>query len=145
MTERPAVHDWAMHLAEVCATRSTCVRRAVGCILLNVHNEVLATGVNGVPRGTVHCIQVPCAGAGAPTGQSLDLCLSTHAEMNALIQCRDIWQIAACYVTTAPCVMCIRALLNTGCQAIYFAEEYAHVQARDVWQGQGRLWVHLRR
>lgn len=46
---------WAMELARVTARRSTCLRRSVGCVLLNARGHVLATGYNGVAAGLPHC------------------------------------------------------------------------------------------
>ena len=46
---------WALELAGVTAKRSTCLRRAVGCVLLDAKGRVLATGYNGVPAGQPHC------------------------------------------------------------------------------------------
>jgi len=47
--------QWALQLAEVTARRSTCCRRAVGCVLIDGLGHVLATGYNGVAAGLPHC------------------------------------------------------------------------------------------
>ena len=39
-----------MQIARVVATRSTCLRRQVGAVLV-MNRQILATGYNGVPRG----------------------------------------------------------------------------------------------
>ena len=52
---RPAVPEWGLRIAEVVATRSTCLRRAVGCVILDRRGNILATGHNGVPSGSAHC------------------------------------------------------------------------------------------
>ncbi len=44
-----------MEVAKVTAKRSTCLRRNVGCVLLNARGHVLATGYNGVAAGRPHC------------------------------------------------------------------------------------------
>ncbi len=133
---RSDVDDYFLKLAKLTATRTTCLRRAVGCVLVDESNRVLATGYNGTPRGFPHCNEGhPCPGATAPSGQALDSCYSVHAEQNALLQCGDVNRIRTCYVTVSPCVTCVKLLLNTGCQRIVFAERYAHDEAaRALWQ-----------
>lgn len=64
MTERIPVGQWAMELAYTCSRRSTCLRRAVGCVLLDEANHVLSTGYNGVHAGAPHCNQPNVVGSG---------------------------------------------------------------------------------
>jgi dCMP deaminase len=59
--------------------------------------------------------------------------MATHAEQNALLQCRDVEQIDTCYTTASPCITCVKLLMNTGCRSIVFAEEYPHPEAMDLW------------
>lgn len=150
---------WGLELARVTSLRGTCLRRQVGCILVNVRGHVLATGYNGRAAGIQHCnfqaarlgasgiameICHPhaCSGALAPSGTDLDSCEAIHAEANALLQCRDVSAIDTAYVTVSPCVSCTKLLLNTGCQSIVFSEAYAHdKKARELWERAGRDWV----
>lgn len=144
--------DWGLRLARVCALRSTCLRRAVGCVLVNADGHVLATGYNGVAKGQHHCNEPDpvgaivrfshsCPGALAPSGTMLDGCHAIHAEQNALLQCRDPQAIETCYVTTAPCMTCVKLLLNTTCRRIVFQETYAHPEAKELWVLAGRDWI----
>jgi dCMP deaminase len=82
-----------------------------------------------------------CPGAESPSGTNLDGCHAIHAEQNALLQCRDVWEIETCYITTSPCVTCVKLLLNTSCQRIVFNEEYINLDAKGIWEGAGREWV----
>lgn len=158
---RPSRDTWAMQLAILTAQRTTCCRRAVGCVLLNDRGHVIATGYNGVAAGLPHCNEVTgmedhpsrntrvlvygnaCSGAQAPSGTNLDGCQAIHAEQNALLQCRDVYSIHTCYVTASPCMTCCKLLLNTSCERIVYAEEYPHSSAKDLWTGTGRLWEHF--
>lgn len=135
---RPTRDEYFMAMARLVATRATCARRAVGCVLVDLRGHVLATGYNGVPGGFEHCIDVPCPGAGLTSGQGLDACEAVHAEMNALTQCRDVYEIETVYCTTAPCVSCAKALLSTSARRIVFAETYPQA---DAARG---LWLRLR-
>lgn len=137
---RPSRDQWAMRIVQDTATRGTCARRKVGCVLLDARGHVLATGYNGPASGQLHCIVTPCAGAEMPSGTGLELCEAVHAEQNALLQCRDVYSIATCYVSVSPCVTCVKLLLNTSCRRIVFAGEYPHDKSRELWIGAGREW-----
>lgn len=159
---------WAMELATTTAKRSTCLRRSVGCVLLNARGHVLATGYNGVPAGMKHCNEaayrndlgmsspVPiigmaavapiaeeffphaCPGSEAASGTNLDGCHAIHAEQNALLQCRDVNDIEECFVTARPCMTCTKLLLNTSCKWIRYRDEYPDSRASDLWFKSGR-------
>lgn len=133
-----------MEMTALVATRATCKRRQVGCVLINQQGHVLATGYNGVHSGAVHCTDVPCPGANQPSGQGLHLCQAIHAEQNALIQCRNINEIHTAYVSTSPCVACVRLLANTGVRRIVFAEVYPHVESERIAESRGISWEHYR-
>lgn len=150
--------EWALKLAMLTAQRTTCCRRAVGCVLLNARGHVLSTGYNGVAAGLPHCNEEKrkvgsgkpmgifphaCSGAKAPSGTNLDGCQAIHAEQNALLQCRDMYAIHTAYVTASPCMTCCKLLLNTSCQRIVYVEEYPHSAAKDLWTGAWRAWEQL--
>lgn len=128
-------------MARLVASRATCSRRQVGCVLVNARRHVLATGYNGPPAGFPHCIDEPCAGAGLPSGTGLEACQAIHAEQNALLQCHDVYAIDAAYVTTAPCVTCTKLLLNTSCRRIVFSQHYPHAaEASALWRLNNPAW-----
>lgn len=142
MILRLGTDDYFVKMARLVAQRATCHRRAVGCVLVNQQNHVIATGYNGVAKGQPHCIDTPCAGAHCASGTGLHLCEAIHAEQNALLQCSNINDIHTAYVTASPCIQCIRLLLNTSCHRIVFAEEYPHTESKQLWIEDGRMWVH---
>lgn len=162
---RPTRDEWGLQLAQVTASRSTCLRRSVGCVLVDKRGHILATGYNGVAAGQKHCnepqdvnvvaylkamkaLPVPyphaCPGAQSPSGTNLDGCQAIHAEQNALLQCGKVREIDTCYTTTAPCMTCVKLLLNTSCQRIVFKEDYPHSEARVLWENAGRIWLQLK-
>lgn len=142
---RPSIDEYFTQMATLVASRGTCARRLVGCVLTNRHRHVIATGYNGVPSGLPHCRGAgdggQCSGAAAAPGQSLDACMAIHAEQNALLQCPDMQDIETAYVTASPCITCTKLLLNTSCRRIVFSEEYPHPSARDLWLQAGREWI----
>ena len=175
---RPTRDQWGLDIAKVTAKRATCLRRSVGCVLVDARGHVLATGYNGVSAGAKHCneaVSVPkdykpwgkiveiegkliqperpsrfeieypyaCPGAYSPSGTNLDACQAIHAEQNALMQCKSVWDIHTTYVTVSACMTCVKLLLNTICSRIVFGEEYVHADARSMWLNAGREWVFL--
>lgn len=156
MTTRPLIVQYGLALARVASTRSTCLRRSVGCVLLDDRGRVLSIGYNGVPSGCPHCNEVTqnvngteiygnaCPGARSASGTHLDDCYAIHAEQNALLQCRDPDSVVTCCVTTSPCVMCVKLLLNLPvCKTIAFLDEYTQPSAKQLWEQSGRLWVKV--
>jgi len=146
---RPSRDEYYMKMARLVATRTTCLRRAVGCVLVNARGHVLSTGVNGVAVGMPHCNQADpfdptgypnaCIGAQLLSGVGHDQCGAIHAEQNALLQCRDVWTIDTCYVTTFPCVTCAKLLLNTSCSRIVYADDHPmRPMAEELWLSAGR-------
>lgn len=139
---RPGEDAYFLEIARVVATRSTCPRRSVGCVLVDKNKHILATGYNGVPRGMPHCIDEPCDGATANSGEHLNKCLSIHAEQNALIQCPDTEAIKTAYVTCSPCMHCVKMLANTSIEHLVFSEMYCNwLEVRDFWLSLGKTYA----
>ena len=147
---RPDLDRYFIDMAKLVASRSTCVRRIVGCVLVDSKNHVLATGYNGVPAGVRHCNEASasggavvfrhaCDGANSPSGTNLDACAAVHAEQNAVLQCSDAHSIARAYVTAFPCTSCAKLLLNTSCREIVYLEPYADGNGMKLWIASGRV------
>lgn len=135
-------HQMNLHIASIIATRTTCIRRGVGCVLVNARGEILSTGYNGVASGQPHCsdnLGKHCSGSSAKTGENLEGCQAIHAEQNALMQCANVQEIEAAYVTASPCMHCMKMLLNTSCKHIYALEVYDD-KALDLWVKSGRAF-----
>ncbi len=142
---RPSRDEWLMALALVTALRSTCRRRAVGCVFADSFSRVLSTGYNGNARGLPHCIETPCLGVDDLSGNTLR-CEAVHAEQNCALMLRDPMVLHACYTTVSCCESCVKLLLNTGCHRIIFLEEYENesgLAAKKLWIAGGRSWEKL--
>ncbi|MDL2226926.1 cytidine/deoxycytidylate deaminase family protein [Deltaproteobacteria bacterium OttesenSCG-928-M10] len=113
---RPDWDEYFLRLAELAATRATCLRRRVGAVLV-AERRVLATGYNGAPKGLPHCLDVGClrADLGIPSGQRHEICRGIHAEQNAILQAAQhgvAVRGATLYCTNQPCAICAKLLLN---------------------------------
>ncbi|MDU0460080.1 MAG: cytidine/deoxycytidylate deaminase family protein [Geobacteraceae bacterium] len=133
---RPSWDQYFMDITRLVATRSTCLRRQVGAILVKDRN-ILATGYNGVPSGISHCDAAGCLRERlkVPSGERHELCRGLHAEQNAIIQAaRHGINIEASilYCTTMPCIICTKMLINAGITKVVYAEGYADDLAREM-------------
>lgn len=133
---RPSWDQYFMDITRLVATRSTCLRRHVGAILVKDRN-ILATGYNGVPSGISHCDASGCLRERlkVPSGERHELCRGLHAEQNAIIQAaRHGINIdgSTLYCTTMPCIICTKMLINAGISTIIYGEGYADALAREM-------------
>ncbi len=133
---RPSWDQYFIDITHLVATRSTCLRRQVGALLVKERN-ILSTGYNGTPSGISHCEQVGCLRERlkVPSGERHELCRGLHAEQNAIIQAaRHGVNIdgATLYCTTMPCIICTKMLINAGIHRIVFEEGYADELAREM-------------
>lgn len=127
-SQRPSWDEYFMKLAHEVATRTTCLRRAVGAVIVK-DRRILATGYNGVPTKLKHCDEVGCLRQqlGTPSGQRHEICRGLHAEQNAIIQAARYGiniTDASIYITTQPCVVCAKMLINAGITEIVYANPY---------------------
>ena len=138
---RPAWEDYFMEIAQVVGTRSSCLRRNVGALLVK-NRQILATGYNGVPRGLRHCEERGCLREelGVPSGERHELCRGLHAEQNAIIQAAYHGvsiEGAELYCTHQPCVVCAKMLVNAGIAVVYYAGDYPDALAMEVFEEAG--------
>lgn len=134
--QRPSWDEYFMKLANDVATRTTCLRRAVGCVIVK-DNRILATGYNGVPCGLRHCSETGCLreDLGVPSGQRHEICRGLHAEQNAIIQAAkygiDI-SGSKIYVNTQPCIVCAKMIINSGIEEIIYQHPYDDELSRQL-------------
>ena len=139
MTEknsRPSWETYFMNITNLVAQRSTCLRRAVGAVLVK-DKRILSTGYNGSPSNLKHCAEVGCLREklGIESGKMHELCRGIHAEQNAIIQAayhgvsvKD----ASIFCTNQPCSICARMIINAGIKKIYYQSGYADSLAKEL-------------
>ena len=145
--QRPSWDKYFIEITRLVATRSTCLRRGVGALLVKDRN-ILATGYNGAPSGISHCSKTGCLRErlNVPSGERHELCRGLHAEQNAIIQAaRHGVNIdgATLYCTTMPCVICTKMLINAGIKRVVFDDGYADDLAREMIAESGIEVVHF--
>ena len=117
---RPSWTEYFRDLVKLTATRSSCARLHVGCILI-LENRIIAQGYNGFLAGCPHesCIQY---------GHEM---ATVHAEQNAIADCAK--RGVSCnncqaYITHYPCLTCTKMLLAAGITEIFYIDNYNNDQ-----------------
>jgi dCMP deaminase len=134
--ERPSNDEYFMEMAQLVSSRSTCLRRKVGAVIVK-EKRVLSTGYNGSPKGTKHCEELGCIRVkmNVPSGTRHELCRGVHAEQNAVTQAAYFGVSvdgATIYTTTYPCSMCAKILINAGIKEIVYSEGYADDLSKEL-------------
>ena len=111
--------DWKnyfMSLTYLIASRSSCDRLHVGCVLVK-ENHVISSGYNGFLAGHPHISRVRDNHEQA----------TVHAEQNCIADCakRGIsTENSTAYITHYPCINCCKILLASGISTIIYDEDY---------------------
>lgn len=125
---RPSWDEYFMRIAQVASTRSNCIKRKVGAVVVK-DRRIVSTGYNGTPRGTKNCNEGGCPRCSslAVSGTRLDECLCSHAEENAITQAAyhgTSVKDGCLYSTFSPCLMCAKMIINSGITEVVFNVGY---------------------
>ncbi len=129
--------EYFMQIVEVVKTRSTCLRRQVGAVIVK-DNRIITTGYNGAPSHLKHCTELGgCERQkmGIPSGERHELCRALHAEQNAIIQAAKLGNTtegATIYVNVQPCVICAKMIINAGIVRVVYKGEYPDEMAKAM-------------
>ena len=143
--------NYYLDIAKAVAQRSTCLRKHVGCVIVN-NDEIIATGYNGAPRGRKNCNEL-----GFCTKKKLfpdvrhsgyDACRSVHAEQNAIISARRKDMIGSMLYlvlynpekdefeeNASSCQMCRKLIINAGIEKVIVRDKndfgYTIIDVKD--------------
>ncbi len=140
---RPNWNEYFMAIAKIVSTRSTCNSRPTGAVIVR-DKQILSTGYNGSMPGAPHCTDENfddgkpfCfrRSIEAPEDDKYNYCRASHAEANAVARAARLGislDGATCFVTLAPCYVCLKLLAGAGIRHIYYELGYESVdEARD--------------
>ena len=126
--QRISKDEYYLSIAAEVARRSTCLRRQYGAVIVN-HDEIVATGYNGAPRGDANCCDVgECwrEKNNIPHGEQYEKCVAVHAECNAIISASRKEMLGSTLYLygfegfdhpmedPVPCMICSRLIKNAG-------------------------------
>ena len=142
--ERPNWDTYFLMIALVASTRSTCLRRQVGAVIVR-DKFIVSTGYNGAPQGVEHCSEIGCMREklAIPSGERHEMCRGSHAELNAIAQAAKIGvstENATILCTHEPCSFCTKAILNAGIKEVVFLYPYPDKLANEM-MAEGKITV----
>jgi dCMP deaminase len=138
---RPTWDEYFMDIVELIKTRSTCLRRQVGALIVK-DKRILCTGYNGAPMNCRPCAETGCTrdAIDVPSGQRHELCRGIHAEQNAIVQAAYSGisvKDGTLYSSSQPCILCAKLLINAGIKKIVFKGDYPDQMAMDILKEAG--------
>lgn len=122
--------DYFLNLAELAASRSHCLHRKVGAILVK-DRRVIATGYNGPASGLPHCQEC----LRMFPGKELDDCRAIHAEENAIVQAAihgPSTEGATLYCTHQPCFHCAKLIIQAKINEVHYWWPYPDARGLDM-------------
>ena len=139
--ERPGFDEYFMNIVDDVATRSTCLRRRLGAVIVK-DKRIIATGYNGAPRNLPHCLDIGCLRdeLKIASGTRHEICRAVHAEQNAVLQCAAhgvSCEGATVYTSSSPCMICAKMLVNAGIKRIVFKGDYPDPEAVELLRKAG--------
>ena len=112
---RIPLYEVYMRMAEELAKRSTCARLQVGTVVTDARLEnVVAIGYNGNARGLPNQCDSTVPGN----------CGCIHSEVNALVKAPGTAKDKVVFVTSSPCVMCAKLMINSGATHVFYRSAY---------------------
>ncbi len=138
MENRPTWQKYFMDMAVLVSSRSTCLRRKVGAVLVK-DNQIISTGYNGAPKHIAHCEHTGCIRKlnNVPSGERHELCRGVHAEQNAIIQAAingSSTRGAELYCTNHPCSICAKIIINAEIKTVYIFDDYPDKLAQQLFE-----------
>jgi dCMP deaminase len=144
--KRPTWDEYFIEIAKVVASRSTCLRRRYGAVIVKDH-VIVSTGYNGAPRGSDNCVDKGTCRRkelNVPAGERYELCEAVHAEQNAIVngapeRMKDSSIYIAgfeednSYAEGKPCLLCRRMVRNAQIkEVIYLARDGRIIHVKDL-------------
>ena len=110
--------EYFFEIAKAVSTKSECLRKHYGAIIVNKDKIIVSTGFNGTPFGVSDCVECHKDKEKLPHDSHYHVCRSIHAEENAIIFAgRERAQGGIMYLfgpSSTPCYRCKRLIINVG-------------------------------
>jgi len=144
-----------MRQACLMCDRSSCGYKT-GCVAVKA-GKVIAKSFNETLKGEIYCQDGECYREkhNLRGGKEIEKVCSIHAEANLIAKAasQGLSLSGAClYVTTFPCIICSRSIVQAGFKEVYYMTKYGEndgivilkanrvavkqIEEKDVWDGQ---------
>ena len=133
--ERINKTNYYLDIAQTVASRSTCLRRMYGAIIVK-NDVIISTGYCGAPRGRKNCSDLGYClrqKLNIPRGERYEMCRAVHSEANAIIAApRELMLGATMYQSCIDaatgelatdidsCQMCKKLIINAGIESVVY-------------------------
>ena len=131
--QRPTWEEYFKELTRLTASRSSCKRLQVGCILVK-DNRIISQGYNGYLPGCQHTQKMR-------DGHEM---ATVHAEQNAITDCakRGVsCDNATAYITHYPCINCMKILCAAGIKKIYYENDYHNDDMVEYFSSEANVTI----
>lgn len=132
-----------LRIAQTVSEQSTCLDKAVGCVITSADNQIISCGYNGAPSKVADCRTI-----GHCKKDLGAQCIATHAEINALIKAGERAKGGRLFVTLEPCFECAKAIINAGIKEIVFSRKnnknlFYKTEVRSILEYVGIRYIYL--
>lgn len=150
LKEKPDWHRYFIDLAKNISIRSNCLSANMGAIITK-ENVILSTGYVGAPRKTKDCYEKGYClrrKLNIPSGERYELCVSVHAEQNAIINSArngvsvkdgtmyiygtKVYQNSNIAIDAIPCFICKKMIINAGIKTVVCSTKDGSYKVFDV-------------
>ncbi len=145
METRPDWDNYFIEIAKVVSSRSTCLRRKYGAVIVK-DRVIVSTGYNGSPRGMVNCIDTgKCTRKelNIPSGERYELCEAVHAEQNAIVNAPPErmkgstiyiagFEEDKSFASGTPCKLCDRMIRNAQITEVVYLNRSGGIERINV-------------
>ena len=133
---RPTWDRYYLNIAREASTRSNCIRRQVGALVVK-QKSIISTGYNGTPIGVKNCFDGGClrCQSEAPPGEGYDTCVCVHAEQNAIVLAArhgNAVENGTLYTTLRPCFGCLKEVIQAGIVEIVYEDGEAYPEELEA-------------
>ena len=142
---RATKDQYYLEIAKAVASRSTCLRRQYGAVIVK-NDEIVSTGYNGAPRIHPNCSDLKTCERErlkVPHGEQYEKCVAVHAEQNAIISASRKEMLGGVVylagfengkeiINPMPCLICSRMVANAG--ITYVINNVSKIGVMDLWK-----------
>ena len=108
--------SYFMRLAKTAACRSKDKDHQVGSCIVDINNNILSLGYNGLPKGIKDTPEI--------WDNNVKHLYVVHSELNAILNSHCNLQGSILYCTLFPCNECAKAIVQAGIQKVVYLDEF---------------------
>lgn len=113
-------NTYFMRLAKTAARRSKDKDHQVGSCIVDINNNILSLGYNGMPNGTVDTPEI--------WDNDTKQLYVVHSELNAILNANCNLQNSIIYCTLFPCNECSKAIVQVGIKKVVYLRDFKPTQ-----------------